>query len=76
MLQIPSHHVVSLRRNRAFNKDVVVRVGTELKTNGWPHPIAPTPDRPQRRLDLGKGSAQAGTPDHFFVFGINIAADT
>ena len=75
MSDVSRHQIAGLRGGCTFKKDVVVRVRTGANGFHRPDPKTFVMDGVERRGDNGLRAPEPGSPDHFFVLGINIAAD-
>ncbi len=75
ILRIAGHQVVGACGLGALQENVVVRIGTGMHLLGRLDPKSILPDSMQRVVDDHLAAVKLGTPDHFFIFGIDIAAD-
>jgi len=74
VLEIAGHQVIRTCGMRAFQKNIVVRVGARLDRLRWPHPEAFLADSLQRCGYHFFIAREARPPDYFFVLGINTSA--
>lgn len=76
MFHIAGHKVVSIGCLGALQKNIVVRVGAGLHSNGGFDPNARLPDGAERIRDFSLASPESGPANDFLIFRIHWAADT
>jgi hypothetical protein len=76
MLQIASHNAVGVgvRGLGALQKSIVIGVGTSMHLLGRFDPESILSNSAQRGFNYRLAAVKLGTPEHFLVFGIDIAA--
>ena len=75
VLQIAGHDVMGTRSLCAFQKNIVIGVGTGMHFLGRLDPKPILPDSAECDSMTASLRLSLGTPYHLFVFGIDIAAD-
>ena len=71
MLEVAGHQVIRTCGMRAFQKNIVVRVGARLNRLRGPHPEAFLANSLQGRGYHFFIAREARPPDYFFVLGVN-----
>lgn len=75
MSQIARHEIVGAGSLCTLQKNIVVRIGAGSHFVGGFDPDARFPDSPKGICNFALGPLEAGPANHFFVLGIDFAAD-
>jgi hypothetical protein len=75
ILKIAGHEVIGVCGLGALQKNVVIGIRAGMHRFGRLDPKSILSDSAQRMVDDHLAAVKLGTPDDFFIFGIDIAAD-